>query len=305
MELNHGRIQLPSRGCMSPLRGLFSLLSTKVHCPHCHTEATEIRAFLFQGSIAYCKNCGWNIGKATTKLRSDMWAMWLASGIGVLLAATAWMRGSFGIRGALGIAVPFVALPLGSGLVTKYRVSRIAALRPGAPQGARPALATPAAPDQEKDASLAARPRMVRLTMRGYMYTAGVAVATAFVLWLVSLVLRGIASPSNAAIARNVIALFVSSWALWSCVSFFRNRIRERRLFMNGELSQGFVLNQSRTRYGSIIVYTYRDAAGNGFKNRATDFSNRLYEEMPIHVFYDPLNSCESAALESSLYRVG
>jgi hypothetical protein len=52
-------------------------------------------------------------------------------------------------------------------------------------------------------------------------------------------------------------------------------------------------------------VYSYRDASGKGFQNRVTDFSNKLYEEMPIHVFYDPLNSCESVALESSLYRVG
>jgi hypothetical protein len=52
-------------------------------------------------------------------------------------------------------------------------------------------------------------------------------------------------------------------------------------------------------------VYSYRDSSGKGFQNRVTDFSNKLYEEMPIHVFYDPLNSCESAALESSLYRVG
>ena len=85
-----------------PLRGLFNLLSSKVHCPHCHTEATEIRAFLLiQNSVAYCQNCGWNIGKATTKLRIDMWAMWGVAGIGVLLAVTALMRGPYGMRGAV------------------------------------------------------------------------------------------------------------------------------------------------------------------------------------------------------------
>jgi hypothetical protein len=47
---------------------------------------------------------------------------------------------------------------------------------------------------------------------------------------------------------------------------------------------------------------SYRDASGNGFQNRATDFSNTLHEEMPIHVFYDSLDSRESAVLEGSLY---
>jgi hypothetical protein len=294
-----------------PLRGLFNLLSSKVHCPHCHTEATEIRAFLLiQNSVAYCQNCGWNIGKATTKLRIDMWAMWGVAGIGVLLAVTALMRGPYGMRGAVLLAVPFVALPLGSGLVAKYRLSRIAEIQPGRPgqvvHGTTPPSATQAAADQDNDVSLAMRPRTVRLTMRGYLYTAGVALATVFVLWLLSLVLRGIAGPSNLAIlGKYVVALLVWGWALWSCISFFRNRIRERQLFINGELSQGIVLTQSKTRYGSLIVYSYRDASGKGFQNRVTDFSNKLYEEMPIHVFYDPLNSCESVALESSLYRVG
>lgn len=285
------------------------MLSAKVHCPHCHTEATEVRAFLLiQDSVAYCENCGWNIEKATTKLRRDMWAMWLVSGTGVLMAATAGMRGPYGIRGALLIAVPFIALPLGSGLVAKYRLSRIAAIhaRPElVVHEETPASAIRAAADQEKDISLAMRPRSVRLTMRGYLYTAGVALATAPMLWLLTLVLRGIADSSHAGIAKYLVALLVWSWTLWSCVSFFRNRIRERRLFISGELSQGFVLTQSKTRYGSLIEYRYRDASGKGFQNRATDFSNKLYEEMPIHVFYDPLNSCESAALESSLYRVG
>src|SRR5207245_1754096 len=97
----------------------------------------------------------------------------------------------------------FVGLPLGSGLVAKYRLSRIAEIQPGRPRQAvhvtTPPSATQPAADQDNDVSLAMRPRTVRLTMRGYFYIAGVALATAFVLWLLSLVLRGIAGPSNLA----------------------------------------------------------------------------------------------------------
>jgi hypothetical protein len=131
------------------------------------------------------------------------------------------------------------------------------------------------------------------------------ALVTAFVLWLLSLVLRGIAGPSNlATIGKGVVALAIWSWALWSCISFFRNRIRERRLFMNGELSLGVVVTQSGTEFGSRIVYRYRDATGNSFQNRATDFSKKLYEEMSVHIFYNPLNPSENAVLEGSLYQI-
>lgn len=282
--------------------------SIKVHCPHCHTEATEIRAFLSQGSVAYCKNCGWNIGNTTTKLRGQMWGMWLAAGIGILLASTACIRGPYGVNGAAMIAAPFVLLPLASGLLIKYRMSRLSAVHPRIQQGAidraKPASASLAVADQEKDALSAMRPRVVRLTTRGYLYCAGMALVTAFVLWLLSFGLQGISGPSNADKAKSAFVLLVWGFAFWSCISFFRNRIREKRLFTSGEVSEGVVLTQSDKRIGSRIVYSYRDGRGSGFANRATDFSNKLHEEMPVHIFYDPLNSRESAALEGSLYRL-
>jgi hypothetical protein len=282
--------------------------SIKVRCPHCSLEATEIRPFLFQSAVAYCKKCGWNVERATSKLRSQMWNMWLLSGIGVVLAATAWIKGPYGVNGAALIAIPFVCLPLASGLVTKYRLSRLPAIRPDLRQSVigegTTASATEAVSGQEEAASMALRPRMVRLTKRGYLYVAGVGVLTVLVLWLLSTVLPGISGSSNTTIAKFGVATVIYSWALWSCASFFRNRIHERRLLMNGELSQGYVLNQYETRYVRQIAYRYRDASGTGFQNRATDFSNKLYEEMPLHVFYDPFNPSESAALESSLFRI-
>lgn len=158
--------------------------------------------------------------------------------------------------------------------------------------------------DQENDASLAMRPRNVRLSMKGYLYIAGVAIVAACLLGLVALVLRGTSSLSNTMNAKFVIFIFGFGWALWSCGSFFWNRIRERQLFTNGELSRGQVFSQSAIRYGSEIIYSYRDASGVSFQKRATDFSEKFYEGMPIHIFYDPLNPSKSAALESSLYRL-
>jgi hypothetical protein len=130
------------------------------------------------------------------------------------------------------------------------------------------------------------------------------ALATAFVLWVLSFGLRGLLGPSGAGKMKSVLVVVLWTVFLWSCVSFYANRIRERRLFLNGELSRGIVMAQSNTQLGSRIVYSYSDKNGNGFQNRATDFSKKLYEDMPVHVFYDPNNSRASVILEGSLFQL-
>jgi hypothetical protein len=273
-----------------------------VHCPHCHKQATAVRAFfLADGSEFYCGNCGWNVGKATTSLRIATWAMWGASAVGVVLAALA-LKGSWGAEGALLVAIPFVLLPFASGIVTRFRLSKITVSHVDAK-----ALSVAAATEDDRiapdDFAFAARPRAVRLTNRGYLYSLGMALVTVFVLWLLSFGVRGLASPSSGNKIKSVFAVVVWTVCLWSCISFYRNRFRERRLLANGELSRGMIATQSNTQLGSRIVYIYNDGNGKRFQNRSTDFSKKLYEEMPIHVFYDPQNSSESAVFEGSLFQ--
>jgi hypothetical protein len=279
-----------------------------VYCPRCRTEATRIGAFVMYGGGIYCKTCGWNSAKTAKKLRTDMWSMFAVAGIGAILAVTAWVRGPDGIRDAIIVAVAFVALPLGPGLVAWSRLSKIGPLLRDAPPevalAVEPALATPIGRDQAKDAALAVKPRRAYLSARGYMYVGRVTVGTALVLLLLYLCLPGLRSSSSNSLAGSAIAILVWCAALWQCISFFRNRVREKRLFTSGELSTGLVIDQSTTRNGSLIVYSYKDSVGKVYQHRVTDFSNKLCEQMPIHVFYDPLDPRISAALESSLYRI-
>lgn len=264
-----------------------------------------MRAFLLtDGSDFYCGDCGWNVHKAATNLRIATWASWGASVVGVVLAAFA-LKGPWGAEGALLIAIPFVLLPLASGLVARFRLSKIVVRQIGAkvPAAGPVAEATRDDTTSQNDASFAARPRAIRFTKRGYICSFGVALATAFVLWVMSIGLRGLVGPSGAGKTKSVFIVALWTVFLWSCVSFYRNRLRERCLFIHGELSRGIIVTQSGTQLGSRIVYRYNDGNGNSFQNRATDFSKKLYEEMPIHVFYNPLDSRESAVLEGSLFQ--
>lgn len=278
----------------------------KVHCPHCHKEATAVRAF-FQsdGSEFYCGDCGWNVDKATKILRIATWASWAVSVAGVVLAALA-LKGPWGAEGALLIAIPFVLMPFVWGLVTRYRLSKIAVRHVGAktPPAASVAETTGDDTTSQNDASFAARPRAIRFTKRGYIYSFGMALATAFALWIMSIGVRGLVGPSGTDKTKGVFIVALWTVFLWSCVSFCRNRLRERRLFIHGELSRGLIVTHSNSQLGSRIVYSFKDGNGKGFQNRATDFSKRLYEEMPIHVFHNPLDSRESAVLEGSLFQL-
>ena len=122
------------------------------------------------------------------------------------------------------------------------------------------------------------RPRLVRLTTRGYLYTAGMVLLTAFVLWLLSFWPARNCLSHQARTEPRVRSLFLYGASHFGRVtSPFSWSIREKHLFTNGEVSGGVVLTQSEARIGSRIVYSYSDARGSSFQNRATDFSNKLY----------------------------
>jgi hypothetical protein len=123
-------------------------------------------------------------------------------------------------------------------------------------------------------------------------------------LWLLSIMVRALLHPSTGVALKLVFGAAVYWWWCWICFGFFRNRIRERSLFVNGEFATGTVTNRSEGSQSAHIVYAFKAASGRAFQNRVFDFSKNQFEQMPVHVFYDPLNPSRSAALEASVYRV-
>ena len=95
------------------------------HCPRCAAEVVEFDAF--RRSIAFCENCGWNVAGAERILRARIRVLWIASGIGIILALLAWARGPLGLMGAAQIAAAFVLGPVSFGFVARYRLSKLLA----------------------------------------------------------------------------------------------------------------------------------------------------------------------------------
>ncbi len=278
---------------------------TKIACPRCRSDATKLAAFLKNHSVAYCEYCGWNLPAATSRTLTDIRGGWVAGAIGLMLVLLAW-KGPWGSRGALLIGFAFLWLPASLVLLGKYRLSRIKRVTISTAQTVDLSAAdgkTQSNPELDQF-SLVPRPRQVKMSWLGRFYTVGVVAATFLGLWLLSFMVQALVHPPPGAILKLVFGVAVYSWWCWICLAFFRNRIRERNLFMNGELAMGTVATRTEGREGAHIVYVFQAASGGAFQNRVFDFSKNQFEQMPVHVFYDSRDPSRSAALESSVYRV-
>jgi hypothetical protein len=117
--------------------------------------------------------------------------------------------------------------------------------------------------------------------------------------------LLGMLADARETAAKSWLALLlpdvlINSWA----VVFLRNRMRERELISNGELTTGFIMLQENNRYTQNIAYGYKDMAGSSLTGRCSDASHSLYEGMTGAVFYDPRKPERSVLLEAGLTRL-
>lgn len=276
---------------------------TKFAGPRCGSDATKLPAFLKNHSVAYCEHCGWNIPAATSRTLADVRAGWLVSALGLVLAGLAW-RGPGGISGALLIGVALLLLPASVALIGQYRLSQIKRIATRRLQATGQATSAGLLQnDIELDRfCLTPPPRQVRMSWLGRFYVVGVGGATVLGMCLLSFMAQTLLHPPPGAAIKLVFGVVVYCGWCWICFTFFRNRIRERNLF---EFAAGAVASRTEGSQGAYIVYAFQASSGRTFQNRVFDFSKNQFEQMPVHVFYDALDPSRSAALETSVYRVG
>jgi len=204
------------------------------------------------------------------------------------------------------IGVAFLWLPASLALLGQYRLSQIKriATRPAQTTGPSASGGQPKSNFELDRFCLTPRPRRVKMSWLGHLYVVGVGGATVLGLWLLSIMVRALLHPSPGATLKLVFGVVVYCGWCWTCFAFFRNRIRERNLFVNGEFAMGTVAIRTEGSQGAHIVYAFQAASGRAFQNRVFDFSKKQFEQMPVHVFYDAVDPSQNAALETSLYRV-
>lgn len=148
------------------------------------------------------------------------------------------------------------------------------------------------------------RPRKLRMTWKGRGYFAIAVVAISlYTLYGLPAAWREFENP-NSKHARDWTLAIPTVVAYGYSVAFFRNRLRERHLLSNGELTSGYVIAQKNGRYSQSIQYCFTSNGGKLITGRCTDASRSLYEGMTVAVFYDTENPERSMPLDCSLTKI-
>lgn len=146
-----------------------------------------------------------------------------------------------------------------------------------------------------------ARPRKLKMTWRGRLYSVSGAV--------IVILYSYFRFPATWSLFWQSYSHGIKGWLLlgWPVIIygyafvFLRNRLRERHLIANGEVASGYVVAQQNSRYTQSIQYSFQDATERVINANCNDPSRSLYEGMTVPVFYDRENPDRSLPLPCSL----
>jgi hypothetical protein len=271
-------------------------------CPLCH-GATRIG-----GNKPYCPNCGWNRDVALADVRGTL--VILPFGIFLMGGFVYFMVRFWHFRNPYQIAI-FTVFPA-IAILINYIVSRrsLATLQSLTAPAMRAAtvpynsFASSAAggvaassnatvePNAQQESLLqTSRPREIRMSTRGrfslsvafvgVMGFAAIFGVHLYTIWQRKLSVAAF-TPGDWVIAAIVAFMLLLPFAMW------RSQVRECDLLENGEVALATVVRQWKGDKGSSSVeYEFKDFQGETRKGMGFDYTEKLFEGMPVAVFYD------------------
>jgi len=272
-------------------------------CPLCH-GATR-----FAGNKPYCPNCGWNRDAAIVSVRSTA----AAGPIGVLMMAAFvfFMIRFLHFRNPIQIAI-FIVFPAVAMLISYFSSRRTRAkLRAFTAPGMRAATVpagsfAPSAAVAAKSSAViepsaqqlallrTSHPREIRMSTRGrfnlslaLLAVLGFAAMFGQPLYAIWAHKHSFAAftPGNWVLAGIVALLLLLPFAMW------RQQVRECDLLENGEVALATVVGEWRgDKDQSSIEYEFKDFQGQTRRASGFDYTQKLFEGMPVVVFYDREN---------------
>lgn len=282
-----------------------------IPCPYC--GARTVRVGSLNTTKPYCAACGWNRENAERLLRSDRGDLLAFTILGVLFAIWESIRASGSVVFATWLGLTFVGLGLIFFARDWLALRRLARVQSFSAEQIRQHSEAPA------EASLPL-PRNVRFIGKYYIHIFGYSLAafTVLVLVLVGLVPAPAPKDQNNIWPCLTVVFVAVPWLAAAPYGFFRSRLAERHLLRNGKVAAGVIRNAHSNPYRWLwlpvswgldvwyrsVVYEFRDAAGNLHRHEMRDWSKKLYEEMPVTVFYEAHNPNHSVAMECALTRV-
>jgi hypothetical protein len=270
-------------------------------CPLCH-GATR-----FGGNKPYCPNCGWNRDAALADIRGTLFllplGLFLMGGFALFMIRFWHFRNPYQI--AIFTVFPAVAILLNY-VVSRRSLARLQAL----PAATMRAAAVPynsfassaavaanssgaviEASAQQQALLRTSRPREIRMSTRGrfslsvafvgVMGFAAIFGLHLYTIWMSKLSFAAF-TRGDWVIAGIVALLLFLPYAMW------RSQVRECDLLENGEVALATVVRQWKGDKGAPSVeFEFKDFQGEARKGIGFDYTEKLFEGMPVAVFYD------------------
>jgi len=286
-----------------------------IACPLCGAPVKH-RRFFTQGK-PFCTHCGWNLQRAENSLNETARVPLFVFVVFVIMAiGMFWLFSSTGRNSrpfpAFAVFAIF-ALAGGLPLCGYFFLKRSIALAKSVPQ--MQGVQAQPIPDAflQRIQSLP-RPRRV-----GFRFPGALAVVAAFAITvLFGILVFAMTSAKRPAVPRGTapfpyFVLFVPATFIVLVLGIVLvpavlKEKRNRPLFQDGEVAAARVLAQrtvvqGRTSY-SQIDYEFRASDGQTIRNSERDLTRKVFEDMLIPVFYDPVKPARCAALCASYSRL-
>jgi hypothetical protein len=250
----------------------------------------------------------------TTSKKASFWI----AGIGVILAVVVLARNPNQPSGAVAMVFAFCGLPLFYAFQASHQLRRLRNLSflPNVASGETMTVSqTGLAGDSPSktmvfkqkefpELTRIPRPRKLRMTWKGRGYLAITLLAVSlYTLYGLPASWSEFKNP-NSKHARDWTLVIPMAVVYGYSLGFLRNRLRERQLLSNGDLTTGYVIAQNNGRYIPTIQYCFTLSGGRLITGRCTDASRSLYEGMTVPVFYDMGNPENSMPLDCSLTKI-
>ncbi len=284
---------------------------SNITCPLCGSPIKQ-RGFFGQGK-PFCMHCGWNLQRAENALQEKSRVpLFIFVAFAIMAVGLVWVTSNAhgGIQPVPALAILAVfALAGGLPLWGYFSTKRAIALARATPsmQGTQ-AQPVPGA-FLQRIQSLP-RPRRVRFRLP----EAGLAVIVfalailAGMLFFATARVGPLAGHGNATpVPYEIFLAPIVFAALLIGIVIIPALLKEKRnrpLFQDGEVAAARVLAQRTVSQGkssySQIDYEFRASDGQTIRNSERDLSRKVFEDMLIPVFYDPVNPSHCAALCAS-----
>jgi hypothetical protein len=266
-----------------------------------------MRQFFARSNKPFCGRCGWNVERAEVAL-NDTKAMLKFIGLGVAGVALFAAFGALRSHDTELLWFPAVFVLIAVVPLWNYISARGAIA--AAKSTAVPDLAQTILPIHSSIQLLLSlpRPRRVRVGLTG---TLGLITLLSAVILLCLLSMVPFAWHDSPVASRNsplipllFVAFVVSAWVV---PAIFREK-RNWSLLRDGDVALARVFAQSRAQRGrttySKIEFEFQTSSGQIIRNSQKDLTEKVFEEMPIPVYYDPLDPSKNIAVCASYLKI-